>query len=320
MRTHLFILATFLLFAGSMFVVHAQTDYIPLAPLPNTVLLPNNTPDPQCNPLDENALKPGTDAYKEKCKLSSANALPRYLTGIYKTGIAAAGILAVLMLVWGGFQYMTTEAIQGKSESRGVIMNVVWGLATVLASYVLLYTINPRLVDIGLALENLRPVTKTRIPTAQDTYGKILDDLLKSVNEGKAKLKEVQAPLKVTAQTIQQQLDTLDPQDPQFAQKKQKLEADLTKTTNTITALATVEAGREIIQKNTAIIIQKYKDAKTQPEGLKIIETEASTLIDDIKDKMQKLAQKGFTQQVAELQGLLRQALKDIGKVSGLNL
>lgn len=154
MRTHLFIVTALLIFSGSMFVVHAQTDYIPLAPIPNI-----------------------TDTGK------TTTSLPTYLTGLYKTGIAAAGILAVLMLVWGGFQYMTTEAVSGKSESKGIIMNVVWGLATVLASYVLLYTINPRLVDIGLALTNLNSVTKTRIPTAQEAYGQRLDQLLKELND-----------------------------------------------------------------------------------------------------------------------------------------
>src|SRR3989344_856527 len=131
----------------------AQTDYVPLAPLPNITDLGKTT-----------------------------TSLPTYLTGIYKLGIGAAGVLAVLMLVWGGFQYMTTEAVSGKSESKGVIMNVVWGLATVLASYVLLYTINPRLVDIGLAIGKLNPVTKTRIPSVADTYGNYLNKLLADIN------------------------------------------------------------------------------------------------------------------------------------------
>ncbi|MDP3661598.1 MAG: pilin [bacterium] len=165
MRTHLFILTALLLFATSgMFIAHAQTDYIPLASIPNI-----------------------TDVGK------TTTSLPTYLTGLYKTGIAAAGILAVLMLVWGGFQYATTEAVSGKSESKGIIMNVVWGLATVLASYVLLYTINPRLVDIGLALAPLKSVTKTRIPTAQETYGARLDAILKQVNSTSLKARELKA-------------------------------------------------------------------------------------------------------------------------------
>ena len=137
----------------SPITITAQTDYVPLAPLPNI-----------------------TDTGK------TTTSLPTYLTGIYRLGIGAAGVLAVLMLVWGGFQYMTTEAVSGKSESKGVIMNVVWGLATVLASYLLLYTINPRLVDIGLAIGKLNPVTKTRIPSAAETYGKKLDQLLADLN------------------------------------------------------------------------------------------------------------------------------------------
>lgn len=171
-------------------------DYIPLAPIPGTV------PE-ACNPLNPDAIKPGTDAYREKCTTYNDTAkqggLAGYLTGLYKTGIAAAGILAVLMLVWGGFQYMTTEAVSGKSESKGIIMNVVWGLATVLASYLLLYTINPRLVDIGLALTPLNSVTKTRVPSAEESYGKFLDDALKRAQNISTKAREIHGDV-VTAQ------------------------------------------------------------------------------------------------------------------------
>lgn len=91
---------------------------------------------------------------------ANQSALPSYLATIYKLGIGAAGVLAVLMLVWGGFQYTTSEAIQGKSDAKGIIQNVLWGGAIVLGSWLLLVTINPRLVDIGLALQNLDAVRK----------------------------------------------------------------------------------------------------------------------------------------------------------------
>lgn len=117
--------------------------------------------------------------------------LPSYLATIYKLGIGAAGVLAVLMLVWGGFQYTTSEAIQGKSDAKGIIQNVLWGGAIVLGSYLLLFTINPRLVDIGLALQNLQAVRKTRIPSAQETYGKFLDEALQRAQKISTKAKEL---------------------------------------------------------------------------------------------------------------------------------
>ena len=179
----------------------AQTDYVPLAPLPNTILNPTTKVEvPECNPLNPDALKPGMPGYNETCKTSG---LSDYLTGIYKTGIAAAGVLAVLMLVWGGFQYMTTEAVSGKSESKGVIMNVVWGLATGLASYVLLYTIKPRLVDIGLAIGKLNPVTKTRIPSNVETYGKFLDEALKRAQDISTKARDI----RIDIETLEKQIE-----------------------------------------------------------------------------------------------------------------
>src|SRR3989344_5506582 len=33
-----------------------------------------------------------------------------YLTGMFKVGVAGAGVLAFLMIVWGGFTYLSTDA------------------------------------------------------------------------------------------------------------------------------------------------------------------------------------------------------------------
>ncbi len=151
---------TLILFVLPFFVFAA--DYIPLASIPGT-----------------------TEVGKTTASLSS------YLTGMYRVGIGAAGILAVLMLVWGGFQYATTEAVMGKSESRGIIMNVVWGLAVILGSYLLLVTINPRLVDIGLTIGNLNRVNRTRIPTPEETYGKFLDSMLQRVQATSQKARDI---------------------------------------------------------------------------------------------------------------------------------
>lgn len=76
-----------------------------------------------------------------------------YLPGVFKLAIGIAGVLAVLMIIIGGVEYITTDAIQGKSEGKARIQNALWGLVLVLVSWILLYTINPKLTVFNLNVE-----------------------------------------------------------------------------------------------------------------------------------------------------------------------
>lgn len=72
-----------------------------------------------------------------------------YLLYVFRLAIALTVFLAVVMTIWGGFKYMTTEAVLGKGEARKTIENAVLGLLLALASYLILYTINPNLVNLS---------------------------------------------------------------------------------------------------------------------------------------------------------------------------
>lgn len=81
---------------------------------------------------------------------NNVNSLGDYLGGLYKTGVAVAGVLAVLMIVYGGFGYISTDSITGKSDSKGIIQGAISGLLLAFASYAILYTINPQLVSLNI--------------------------------------------------------------------------------------------------------------------------------------------------------------------------
>jgi len=100
---------------------NASDDYVPLAPITGT-----------------------TDAGGAGTTLST------YLTGMFKVGIAVAGVLAFLMIVLGGFQYLSTDAITGKEEGKERVMRALGGLVLALVSYIILNTINPKLVALNL--------------------------------------------------------------------------------------------------------------------------------------------------------------------------
>ena len=62
--------------------------------------------------------------------------------------IGLAGLLAVIMIVVGGVQYMTTDAFAGKSDARTTITKALLGLILALGSYLILKTINPNLLQL----------------------------------------------------------------------------------------------------------------------------------------------------------------------------
>lgn len=83
------------------------------------------------------------------------NNLTGYLNSMFKLGIALAGALAVIMIIIGGIQYMSTDAIGAKSEGRKRITAAVTGLIVALGSYMILNTLNPDLLKTSLSLNNV---------------------------------------------------------------------------------------------------------------------------------------------------------------------
>ena len=85
---------------------------------------------------------------KEGDDLSENVTLEQYLTWAFRFVLALAGFLAVMMIVIGGVEYIisgASEAMRGEAKKR--IENAIWGLVMALVSYLVLYTINPSLVD-----------------------------------------------------------------------------------------------------------------------------------------------------------------------------
>lgn len=82
--------------------------------------------------------------------------LKDYILYIYKFSIALAIFLAIVMIIWGGFLYITSEVPFIKSDGRSKITNAVTGLAMVLVSYLILRTVDPRLVNVDTTIEPLK--------------------------------------------------------------------------------------------------------------------------------------------------------------------
>ena len=93
-----------------------------------------------------------------------------YIRGIFALLIGIAGVLAVIMLIVGGIKYMSTDAFSGKSEAKNTIQNAIGGLLLALGAWIILYTINPGLVNFNLSLTPV-PTTPSTAPAAGSSAG-----------------------------------------------------------------------------------------------------------------------------------------------------
>lgn len=66
---------------------------------------------------------------------------------LFKVLIYLGGMLAVLFLVLGGITYMVSEVVDKRSVARERIKAALIGLLILLGTYLILYTINPNLVN-----------------------------------------------------------------------------------------------------------------------------------------------------------------------------
>ena len=85
-----------------------------------------------------------------------------FLTALFNIAISVGAIFAVLRIAYGGFIYMTTDAMGQKSNAKGIIQNAVVGLLLLLAVVLILERINPDILKINI---ELMPVPSTTSPT-----------------------------------------------------------------------------------------------------------------------------------------------------------
>ncbi|MCX6738863.1 MAG: pilin, partial [Candidatus Parcubacteria bacterium] len=76
-----------------------------------------------------------------------------YMKGIFTASVGLAIVFAVLMIVIGGIQYIVAQTPFAVGEGKNKISSAITGLFIILISVVLLNTLNPGLLRIGLNLD-----------------------------------------------------------------------------------------------------------------------------------------------------------------------
>lgn len=136
------ITALFFILSAGLFISIAHTTQAQVQPSQYTPLAPITAPG---------------------ASVSTSN-LTSFLIDLIRVTIAASAALAVLMVIFGGIQYMSTDAFSGKSDARKRITNALFGFLLVMISYLVLRTINPALVDFSIINNDLGSNGATTIP------------------------------------------------------------------------------------------------------------------------------------------------------------
>lgn len=135
-----------------------------------------------------------------KIKIGEASAfknLGDYIQIVYRYLVGIAGLVAAVLIIRGGFQYITSAGdatkIAGAKESIG---SALIGLLLVLGSYVILNTVNPELVNLKLpGVYMIRPALAaawcadlpfTEAPDGKTSYPKVAAAVLKKATDLKS--------------------------------------------------------------------------------------------------------------------------------------
>lgn len=116
-----------------------KIGYIPLEPLPG---------------LTENDLKDLDFAH--------------FVQNIFKLLLTAGALFAVILLVFGGISYMVSRGSMEMGEAKRRIMAAFWGMVILLGAWLMLYTINPALLNLNLNITG-NPSANTGAQNTQNT-------------------------------------------------------------------------------------------------------------------------------------------------------
>ncbi len=96
----------------------------------------------------------------EDNEVGAVTGFPVYLAILYTYFVSAAGIVAVVMIAYGGYQWMIAGGNAEKiSQAKSTIQGAIAGLVLALGSYVLLGLINSKLVTMkDLRVDRIKPI------------------------------------------------------------------------------------------------------------------------------------------------------------------
>jgi hypothetical protein len=98
------------------------------------------------------------------------NVISRYIAAVYNYGIAIVGIIAAVVLIWGGTLWLTAGGNASRvGEAQEWIKAALVGLILALLSFTILQTISPSLVNLSLpTITSVQPATLDSLTNSLD--------------------------------------------------------------------------------------------------------------------------------------------------------
>jgi hypothetical protein len=111
---------------------------------------------------------------------ASSSGLADFVNKLYNWSLGIAGTLAVVMIVYGGIKYIVSAGNVGQqSDAKSIITNAIWGIVLLAGAYLILFTINPQLVNLSANEPGLTP-----IPAATSTtLNPVVSDRISDANK-----------------------------------------------------------------------------------------------------------------------------------------
>ena len=127
-------------------------------------LLPGATNNPTANPTgcvtkSDNSnyclLAPLPGVGDSTGSLDVKGGIGPYFLAIIKVVLGLIGVLSVLMVTIGGIEYMSTVSVGEKEGAKSKITSALFGLLLALTSYIILNTLNPKLINLTVTIPNV---------------------------------------------------------------------------------------------------------------------------------------------------------------------
>jgi len=102
--------------------------------------------------------------------------LGEYLRIMFNLLMGIAAVLAMIMIVAGGIEYMASELPSAKGDGMSKVKNAILGLLLALGAYLILYEINPNLLNVCLEIPRakvtVKPITEAEQALNRSGAGK----------------------------------------------------------------------------------------------------------------------------------------------------
>ena len=89
-----------------------------------------------------------TETGSKLAGLYSSNSLSGYVNALFKFALSAGGIIAVIKIAQAGYYYMGSDLWTKKEDAKKILGDVTFGLILLLAIYLILYQINPNILNL----------------------------------------------------------------------------------------------------------------------------------------------------------------------------